>query len=52
MMPTATTIAITMTHVYEVIPTAVMTESIEKTMSSNKTWPMTAPKVGTTLAEV
>ena len=31
------------------MPTAVITESIENTMSSNSTWPMTAPKVGVML---
>ena len=40
--PTAITIAVTMTGTWSAIPTAVITESSEKTMSSSRIWMITA----------
>ena len=51
MMPTAMTTATTITVIESAIPTAVMTESSEKTMSSSMICTMTAPKDGATFAE-
>ena len=52
MITTAIMTAMTMTGTYVVIPTAVMTESTEKTRSSMSIWPITAAMVGATLADV
>ena len=41
MMPTAMMTAVTITHSSSTMPTAVMTESSEKTMSSSMIWMMT-----------
>ena len=43
--PTAMMIAVTITHNSSAIPTAVITESSEKTMSSNATWIITFLKL-------
>ena len=49
MMTTATTTAVIMMEMSFAIPTAVMTESSEKMMSSSMIWPMTAANDGATL---
>ena len=46
MMATDSTTAATMIGDVSAIPTAVITESSEKTMSSSMIWPMTAPNDG------
>ena len=49
MMATETTTAVTMMEMSLAIPTAVMTESSEKMMSSSMIWVMTAANDGATL---
>ena len=44
MMPTASTMATTMTHRSRAMPTAVITESREKIMSKRAIWVMTPQK--------
>ena len=51
MMPTATTTAMTITGSESAMPTAVITESSENTMSSSMIWKMTAPNDGATRSE-
>ena len=51
MMPTASTTAATMTLTSSAIPTAVITESSEKTISSSMIWTITAAKEGATRAD-
>ncbi len=51
MMPTARTTAITITVIDSAMPTAVITESSEKTMSSTMICRITAPNDGATFAE-
>ncbi len=51
MMPTAKTTAMTITVIDSAMPTAVITESSEKTMSSSMIWKMTAPNDGATRAD-
>jgi hypothetical protein len=46
--PTASTTAVTMMETSSAIPTAVMTESREKTMSRTMIWAITATKDGAT----
>ena len=50
MMATATTTAAIMIEMSLAMPTAVMTESSEKMMSSSMIWPMTAANDGATFA--
>jgi hypothetical protein len=47
MTPTAMTTAVTMTHRSSAIPTAVITESRLKTMSSSMIWTITLAKLVT-----
>ncbi len=45
MMPNESTTTVMMMTMFEVMPTAVMTESSEKTMSSSRICAITEPKV-------
>ena len=51
MTPTASTTAVTITARSFAMPTAVMTESSENTMSSSITWTMTAANEAATRAD-